>query len=72
MILDKEEHRKIFYDLLENAAFHGRDAERVVEIKKAITEATVAVSHDDATELKRSAPLSVVQGDPLRDKAASL
>lgn len=50
MVLDKEEHRAVFAQLLEKAAFPGEVAEKVVEMKNAVKQATVAempVARDD-------------------------
>jgi len=41
MILDKEEHRQILIELISKATFSGEFAEKVVELKEALKNATV-------------------------------
>jgi hypothetical protein len=41
MTLDKEEHRTILTQLIEQSAFPGKFAEEVVILKQAVTNATI-------------------------------
>lgn len=43
MILDKQEHRELLMELIDNSVFKGNSAELVTELKKAIIEAEVQI-----------------------------